>query len=395
MAFGLLLGGVQVHEVFATGGAWLTIVASLVLTARANGWAREIRVFWPVFAYLAWSLLGPALCGFPPTGTGVARLLDVLILPAATVVSASVSSRALGRIAIVVSIVLVTSCIAAGCQYVGWWPKSETFSMLWWAQVPTDRVYEPIPGSGGRFMAGGLLLHRLRFANVTGALTVLALGSAVLFPRCRALLATVGSIGFVAVLLFPHARAATIALVIALLAVAVSATSNRNRAAMWSAVVIGIAALTVLATPSLRLRFLTSLTPDGSSDRTFLIQAGLESLQTHPLSGLGLGRFQAGNFAPPEAPEALRVHRGKTHNQFLTVAAEGGAPALVLLLILLASVARRALRVGSAASSALGVLVFFVVTAMVHDPLFHAESSMALWGTLGTAAGLARRLEEL
>jgi hypothetical protein len=68
---------------------------------------------------------------------------------------------------------------------------------------------------------------------------------------------------------------------------------------------------------------------------------------------------------------------------------------LVLLLILLASVARRALRVGSAASSALGVLVFFVVTAMVHDPLFHAESSMALWGTLGTAAGLARRLEEL
>src|SRR5262249_57638826 len=84
-------------------------------------------------------------------------------------------------------------------------------------RIPFWRVYEPVAQADGRFMAGGLLFHRLKFAHV-GGLAVLA--SCVLGLAARGALRALGLacalIGFVSVLEFPYARAASVALLVAL-----------------------------------------------------------------------------------------------------------------------------------------------------------------------------------
>ncbi len=61
----------------------------------------------------------------------------------------------------------------------------ESFSSLEPLHLSFEQVYELVPGSTDRFMGGGLLLHRLRFANVTAALTVLAAAGAFQLPQGR------------------------------------------------------------------------------------------------------------------------------------------------------------------------------------------------------------------
>ena len=82
----------------------------------------------------------------------------------------------------------------------------------------------------------------------------------------------------------------------------------------------------------------------------------------------------------------MREHRGKSHIQFLSIAAEQGVPGLVAFLVMLAAVARR-LRPGNPAGvAAIGALVFFLMLSTLHDPLYHAPFSMAL--VLMLAAGV-------
>ncbi|MDX2009342.1 MAG: O-antigen ligase family protein [Myxococcaceae bacterium] len=391
LSLGLFAAGVQVHELFATVGGWLTTALAVAVLAREGRLGAEARALWPLAPFLLWSLVGPLVLGHPPTGTGVARLLDVLMLPGVLWACLLVTEAALLRVAAVASVVLLLSCAAAGLQYLGQWPRSETFSSLWWAQVPTDRVYEPVPGRTDRFMGGGLLLHRLRFANVSAAVTVLAAAGALLVPQRRALFAVVALVGLGAVAVFPHARAATVALVVALLVVAGLGAPTRRLGLLLGGGVATVATLLVVVTPSMRERLISALEANAASDRQLLVSAGLSALAQAPLGGVGLGRFKPGAHVPAEAPEAVRQHQGKTHNQFLTVAAEGGVPALVTLLALLAWVAAQGLRQGRAGAGAMGALVLVVGLSALHDPLFHAESSLALFGALGAGLGLARR----
>lgn len=391
LSLGLFAAGVQVHEVFGTVGGWLTTVLAVAVLAREERLRLEVQALWPLAPFLGWSLVGPLVLGHAPTGTGVARLFDVLMLPGVLWACLLVTEAALVRVALVASGVLLVSCAAAGAQYLGWWPKSETFASLWWAQVPTDRVYEPVPGRTDRFMGGGLLLHRLRFANVSAVMTVLAAAGALLLPRRRVVFLVVAVVGLASVAVFPHARAATVALVVALLVVAGLGAPSRRVALALGCAVTALATLLVLVTPSMRERLSSALEANASSDRQALVSAGVSALSKEPLSGVGLGRFKPGAWLAEDAPEAVRQHQGKTHNQFLTVAAEGGVPALVALLALLAWVAAQGLRAGRTGAVTMGALVLFVGLSALHDPLFHAESSLALFGALGAGLGLARR----
>jgi O-antigen ligase len=391
LSLGLFAAGVQVHELFATVGGWLTTALAVAVLVREGRFVAEAKALWPLAPFLGWSLVGPLVLGHPPTGTGVARLFDVLMLPGVAWACVLVTEAALLRVALVGCGVLLVSCAAAGLQYLGLWPRSETFSSLWWAQVPTDRVYEPVPGRTDRFMGGGLLLHRLRFANVAAAVTVLVAAGALLVPKRRVLFGVVALVGLGSVAVFPHARAATVALVVALLVVAGLGAPSRRVAVLLGGSVAAVATLLVLVTPSMRERLVSALEANAASDRQALVSAGLSALAKEPLGGVGLGRFKPGAYLPDDAPEAVRQHQGKTHNQFLTVAAEGGVPALVTLLAFLAWVAARALRHGRAGAAAMGALALVVGLSALHDPLFHAESSMALFGALGAGLGLARR----
>lgn len=394
LSLGLFAVGVQVHELFATVGAWTTALFATALLVRTEGWRDELKGLWPLGAYVGWSLLGPLVLSQAPTGSGVARALDVLLLATTAWAVRALPWRSLARIGLVASAVLLVSCVAAALQFFGAWPSLETLSVLAPLKLPLDRVYEPVPGSEVRFMGGGLLLHRLRFANITAAFTVLAAALAFRVEVRRWLPATVAVVGLVSVALFPHARAATVSLVLALLVVAGAGAPRRSVGLGVGAAVVVLAALVVGLVPSVRTRFGQAMDGDGTGDRSLLLRAGLSALEQAPLAGVGLGRFKPADFTAPDAPESVRGHQGKAHNQFLTIAAEGGVPALVLFLALLALLAATSVRLLPASTASLGALAFFVALSALHDPLFHAESSMALFGVLGASVGLARRFSE-
>jgi O-antigen ligase len=84
-------------------------------------------------------------------------------------------------------------------------------------------------------------------------------------------------------------------------------------------------------------------------------------------------------------------HAGKSHNQFVSVAAEGGIGHAVLFALMLAWFALRLLRAPPSAPRTAGLagLAFFVMLSLLHDPLFHAVMSQALALLVGASLGLA------
>lgn len=378
--------GVQVHELFATIGAWSTTICAVVLLVLERR-STELKAWWPVGAFLLCALGLPLGGGHAPTGTGLARLLDIVFLPAAAVVVVRVERRLLERVAVAAGVVLLISCAAAAVQYFGLWPRSETFSSLWWAQVPTDRVYEPVPGRADRFMGGGLLLHRLRFANVTSLLAVLAFARALRRRERRGPFIALAAIAALSVAAFPHARAALAALVVGLVVVVVTALERRRLALAGAAAVVVGAVMMIVSIDSVRTRFAGALE---AADRSLLASAGVAAVQSAPVTGLGAGRFRPGDWLPTDAPVEVRAHLGKAHNQFLTIAAELGTPSMLWFVAVLALCAAQAVKAGRDGAGALGALVIIVGLSLLHDPLFHAEASMALFGGLGAALGFSR-----
>jgi O-antigen ligase len=143
--------------------------------------------------------------------------------------------------------------------------------------------------------------------------------------------------------------------------------------------------------PSVRARFLASATAEGSGERAALTQSGLNAIATSPLLGVGLGRFRPGLYLPEDAPAQARSHPGKAHDQFVTIAAEAGVPAVTLLLVALLGWLGLGLRRLPEGALLVGAVALFVLLSVLHDPLFHVESSLALMLALGAGLGLVNR----
>jgi O-antigen ligase len=314
----------------------------------------------------------------------VARLLDWVAVPAAAWALGRVGPRGARSLLWLAGGALLASCLAAGLQHFGLWPQPETLSALLHFKVSLYRVYEAIPGTEGRFMGGGLLFHRLKFAHVS-ALVVLVLLAFGLRAHGRqrlwALCAATAGLG--AVLAFPYARAASVALLLSCVAVAVLGSPRRRLALVLGALLMTSAASFVMLRPSLRARFASSLTTEGSGGRLALLQAGVSALRTYPVAGTGAGRFRVGTWASADAPAVVREHPGKAHNQLLSLAAELGLPGLAFFLLLLASLIQRMRPSTPAGVAGLSALLFFLLLSLSHDPLFHAPFSMALVLVLG------------
>lgn len=390
-AFGSLLAwgiGVQTNEILATVG-----MAATALTVGV-GWSKGlqiprarsgIRAWIPLLLFCAWALMAPAFAGRPPTATGVARLADWLSIPIAAHALSLLDARRRTALAVVFGVTFLTSCLAAALQHFGFWPAESFFAHWSWTRIPFYRVYEPVPEANHRFMAGGLLFHRLKFAHV-GGLAVMAffvLGLAAK-GRVRILGLCCAAVGFASVLEFPYARAASAALVVS--ACAALILSFQDRRAILPALTLAVlTAVAVLAYRPMRDRFLSGLTPAGSGDRSEILSTGVRAVMEHPITGVGLGRFRPSYFSSFDTPQDVLDNPGKAHNQFLSVAAEVGIPGAALFVFLLLWLAR------SFRSSQLGVLgisalVFFSLLAMVHDPLIHPPFSMALALCLGAAS---------
>jgi len=375
------LWGVGVLSVEAIASVGLVLTCLLMPLSRPE-WGRNLgawaRAWSPLLAFVGWALAGPLLGGHLPTATGVARVADWLAIGLAAPAWVCLGRRERRAGALAVGATFVLSCVIAGLQHLGAWPGQEHFESLRWTKIPFYRVYEPVPGAPGRYMAGGLLLHRLKFAH-TGGLVVLAALAVSLRSRGRERVACliVAGLGMVAVLAVPYARAASVALLVAGVAVLVLSLRRRALALALAAGVALTAAGLVVARPSLRDRFLSSSSAQGSGDRSFLLRSGLAAFRSAPLWGIGVGRFHIREWAPAGTPDYVRENRGKAHDQFLTIAAETGAIGLLLFAATLLWLGVRITR-GSFAPFGLGALLHFVLLSLAHDPLFQAPYSMAL-----------------
>ena len=387
----LLLWGIGVLSLEAVASVGLAGCAAGVLVDAALRRATLdtrgfLRTWAPLLAFVAWALLAGPLAGRWPTGTGLARLSDWLAIPVAARALAMVGPARARTLALALSGTFLLSCALAALQHFGLWPSPEAFARLSWTRVPFYRVYEPVPDAPGRFMAGGLLAHRLKFAHVGGLAVLFALAVGLKARgRDRALGLVLAGVGFGSVLFFPYARAAAVSLAAAGVLVLTVAHPRRRVGLALGAAGLLLAGLGVAAYPPLRARFASSFTSAGSGERDKLLETGLRAVADHPLAGVGLGRFHPALYADASTPQAVRDNAGKAHNQFLSIAAELGVPGLLLFLWLLGSLAR-AMRPDRALGVAgLGALFFFALVSLSHDPLFQAPFSMALALCLGAA----------
>jgi O-antigen ligase len=385
--------GVQTSEAIASAGMAMCLTGALVAFMRARPVVRvrEASGRWAwVCAFIAWALLASSLAGRPPSGSGFARILDWAGVPLAAWAFARLSPVAVRRLVIAAGVALVLSSVIAGLQHFGRWPAEPAFGPFAFTRIPFHRVYELVPGTTDRYMGGGLLFHRLKFAHVE-SFAVLAMIAAGLHAHGRARACAIAGavIGFVAILVFPYARAAAVALFVAMIFVVLLSVRRRALAFGISAAMFGVVLVVLLAVPGLRARFASVLTVEGRGDRADLLAAGVRAVETYPIAGTGAGRFQSGAWARRDAPAYVLDQKGKAHNQLLSIAAEVGLPGAVLFFLMLVSLARR-IRLGSAEGAfAAGALAFFVLLGLVHDPLFQAPVSMSIVLALGI--GAARR----
>jgi O-antigen ligase len=374
-------------------------IAAAAALGVANAFQRgriDVRVLlrdgWPLWLFLAWAVLAPLVAGRTPSGSGLARLSDWAAIPIAAWALSQVPPRLKAVLAATFAVVFLVSCGVAGLQHFGVWPPESFFAPLAWTRMPFYRVYEPVPGDLGRYMGGGLIFHRLKFAHVGGIAVVCAAALGLRASgRWRAAgLATAGS-GFASILVFPYARAAAVALAGGLVVAFALGLPNRRIGLAVGGVLLAVAAIAVGVNAPLRQRFLNGVTASGSGDRDLLLATGVAAVREHPLVGAGLGRFRPSLYAPPGSPQHVLEQPGKAHNELLSMAAETGIPGALIFAGLLVWLARRMRADRPEGVAALGVLAYFVLLSQVHDPLFQAPFSMALALALG--AGLTRRSE--
>jgi O-antigen ligase len=396
-ALGVWVVGVLTFEPVAAAGVIATAVGVLaapqlragIPSLGPGGW---LRTFWLVAAFVGWALLAPTVAGRPPSATGALRVLDWVAVPFAAAAWGQLDASGRRAVLVAVGVTLFLSSAVAGLQHFGIWPPLESFESLRFTRIPFERVYEPVPSAERRFMGSGLAFHRLKFAHV-GGLAALALLVAGLAARGRmrvlALAASFSAIFAIAV--FAYARAASAA-ILASGVVAGALGWHRRRVAFAAGSALAVGALLLLAgiTP-VRQRFVSSVTATGSGDRHLLLAAGASVVRRHPWTGVGPGNFRAKDQVAADAPESLRTHPGKAHNQFLSMAAETGIPGALLFCGMLVALALRMKPSLPTGAFGLSALLFFGLLSLVHDPLFHAPLSMAI--VLSAGVGLARAPE--
>ncbi|MBX7113937.1 MAG: O-antigen ligase family protein [Myxococcaceae bacterium] len=378
--------GVQLSEGLATVGlvvTWLGWLGAVLSTPGAL--KASLRQWWLLWVYVAWALWAPLLAARLPTGAGAARLFDWSAIPVGVWALSMLSGARRRQLVAASAVVLLISGAVAGLQHCGAWPPLEAFHPLRWTQLPFDRVYERVPGTEDRFMGGGLLFHRLKFAHVSGLL-VIVLGALALTsrPRAKVFLWLAVALGATAVGVFSYARAAMAAMTFALVVLVLVAWGRRGFAAVGAlCLAVGVLAL---SQPALRSRFSQALTHEGSGERTEHWRLGWRAVKTHWLLGMGVGQYTPAKLADAHTSDLVKENPGKSHLQLLSIAAESGVIGVGLFVAVWGLLVRRARH-----PLAYGLTAYFAVLSLGHDPLYQAPFSMGLMAAWAVALSLGTR----
>ena len=387
--------GLHSTEALAHVGAGLCLVAALLAHPP---WTqlKEAAYAWRwLLAFIGWAMVGPLCLGYAPRGSGIGRLLLLLALPVAAHAFFLAGPKWTKRVLWGGMALWMVSCLAAALQHFGLWPEAEWFSKLHFLKSNFYRVYEEVPGQPGRYMAGGLLFHRLKFATVGSLFALLSLGLALFAARHLAAWrrwhwVAVCALGTLAVAWFPFARMAALSLCLAL-AFQLFLGIQKRKLALLCVVGLALASASAMAlNEGFRNRLVSSLSHEGSGNRTVLWSSGFRALKSSPLVGVGAGKFRPSAFPSDDMPAYVKANPGKAHNQALSIAAESGVVGLFLALVAFFSLAKTFLRQQHFGTTGLSMLLFFACLSLMHDPLFQDISILAFTWALGACLAFSK-----
>ncbi|MCL2012255.1 MAG: O-antigen ligase family protein [Cystobacterineae bacterium] len=402
---GLLCWAMGLHsfEALAHLGAALCLVAALL---KRPPWAelKKAAYAWRwLLAFVLWAIFGPLCFGHVPRGSGVGRSLLLLALPVAAHAFFLAGPTWTKRVLLGGMALWVLSCLAAALQHFGFWPTAEWFSGLGFLKNNFYRVYEEVSGQPGRYMAGGLLFHRLKFATVGSLFALLSLGLALFASphlsgrhfsaRRRPYWVGVCLLGTFSIVWFPFARMAALSLCLALAFQLFFGIPKRKLALLCIVGLSLFSALAISLHEGFRSRLLSSLSGEGSGDRVALWSSGWRAVQFSPWVGVGAGQFRPSAFPSDEMPAYVKENPGKAHNQALSIAAESGVIGLLLAFMAFFAVAKHFLRGQHFGKTGLSLLLFFACLSLSHDPLFQDISILAFTWALGACWALLRQTQ--
>jgi O-antigen ligase len=324
--------------------------------------------------------------GFPAVHAGTLLLEGVLLFAVAARIAAERAGeqRFLHRVAIATAASATLAAVLNLDKLArsAWRGESFLASLIDLAEKVRWNVHYPDMNAAGSYFAMA--------AFVAAALAVRARG-----PRRIAW--AVSAIVIAAALWLTSSRIAVLAGLIAPGAVllVIEISRGRTRALRAAAVTAGTLVLLVLVAVLLPQRG-NQKSPLLSADvRVGLLQTGGRMIASRPVFGIGLGQFyqRTAEFSTPDLLAKFPAVAGgeNAHNNFMQVAAElgvaGGALFLFLVLVALATIARRA-------ASAPDILMLaglgaFVLTWLGGHPLLIPEPGYAFWTLLGAATGSA------
>lgn len=236
---------------------------------------------------------------------------------------------------------------------------------------------------------------RLAHALTPVALVAGALALCARVPRSLRFLLGVSSLASGAAVVLTQSRSAWAGLAVG--GVIVAAWSNRRTARIAVPVAIAAALAVAAASPGLRARLSTAMTPAANSDRATIWRVCGAMIEDRPLTGFGWGALPARSVPYYERIAPDYPLRAWCHDVFLTAWAEGGPLLLLAVLAWIALLARfflRALRAGddlarAASAGGLATLAALVVNGLVHDMLSVSEPLYAMMFAFAVAATLS------
>jgi O-antigen ligase len=252
-----------------------------------------------------------------------------------------------------------------------------------WLRVPAARLDVPAPGDLSHTVASGFFFNRLKLAFCLAATLPLLAFS---WRSSAASKIVVCTLSIIAIAL-TFSRSAMVA---AALGLFMGALVRRRVDWRWLAAIVVLLPFGLLA-PALCARLASIFATASYADRGFIWARALEMRRAHPLFGIGFGNYPRVCGAYYDAVDATFPMRTHAHNQWLSILVETGPLGLALFCALWTSVVFLVWQTRKSAHfpAAVAILTCAFVLMLVHDPLQHSATALALSAALGIA--LAQR----
>jgi O-antigen ligase len=237
--------------------------------------------------------------------------------------------------------------------------------------------------------------------NATGsylAMTLILAAGLLVTARRRRWGWAVAGAGILVGLWLSGSRSAWASAVISGIGAVVAWTASRakpGRATIMFACATGCVVFVLLLLMFVRPAVLNAQLSTALASRVGLGQTALRMTASHPIFGVGIGRFlsESAGYIDPIFARTYYA-RENAHNNFLQILAELGCVGFAVFVWLLAAVGRRIWTAWRAAGDGLlagaaGAVVAFLLSCLAGHPLLTPEVALAFWLVLGVAAALA------